>query len=113
MHTHFRNIGSAFDGRTTVTTYRAALRSALSGAGALQEEVDQRQHKQAQAQAQTAFETVGYPGLHSEGCWLKTWSEAGALVTATEGACGLTVVAFDLDALATWRPSWTQWHPRT
>ena len=74
--------------------YRAALGSALSGAGALQEEVDQRQHQQAQAETQTAFETLGDPCLHTEGCWVaKTWSAAGALVTATECACGLTVVA--------------------
>jgi hypothetical protein len=59
--------GSAFDECLTAMPHRAALRSAFSGAGSLQEEVDQRQHKQAQAKAQTAFETLGDPGMHAEG----------------------------------------------
>lgn len=78
---------------TTLMPYRAAVRSALSGAGTLQEEVDQRKYKQAQAQAQTAFETLGDPGLHADGCCVaSTWLGAGALVTATECACSLTAV---------------------
>jgi hypothetical protein len=44
--------------------HRAPLGSALRGAGALQEEVNQCQHQQSQAEAQTALQTFGDPRLH-------------------------------------------------